>query len=101
MRSSREGGARSLRQTTVDTGVVDDLGDQTGPAALVGCAETAACVAVEELVEPEVVFPVFVEVEEVGAGVHGATAFVVAYSAMVIMLAIQLIGEYRRVRARP
>ena len=30
-----------------------------------------------------------------------ATAFVIAYSAMVIMLAIQLVGEYRRVRARP
>jgi len=30
-----------------------------------------------------------------------ATAFVIAYSAMVAILAIQLTGEYRRVRARP
>ena len=30
-----------------------------------------------------------------------ASAFVIAYAAMVIMLAIQLTGEYRRVRARP
>lgn len=73
-------------------GVVDNLGDETGPAALVGSSETTTGIAVEELVEPEVVLPVLVEVKQVGLCVDGAAALVVA-GEEVLHSVLKLLGD--------
>ncbi|KAI6769956.1 hypothetical protein HG530_004585 [Fusarium avenaceum] len=39
--------------------------NQSSPSTLVGSAQTAATVAIKELVEPKVIFPVFVKVEAI------------------------------------
>lgn len=69
--------ARSLRQTAVDTSVVDQLGDQTGPTSLMGRTHTLAGIAVEELVEPNQIFPVLVLVEPLVLAVAGTVAVIV------------------------
>lgn len=46
-------------------GIVDDLGDETCPSALVGRSQSTSGVSIEELVEPHVVLPVLVEIEEI------------------------------------
>lgn len=57
---------------------MDDLCNQACPATLVRGTETTAGITVEELVEPEVILPVLVKVEQVRLGIDGATALVVA-----------------------
>lgn len=73
---------RGLWQAAVDAGVVDHLGHQTRPAALVGGPEPTARVAVEELKEPQVVSPVRIKVERVVARVDRTTTFVVTHHEM-------------------
>lgn len=72
--------------------VLDDLGDKTSPAALVGSTKTAAGIAVKELVEPEVVLPMLVKVEEIGVRIDGTTAFVVAGEEM-LHAVLKLLGD--------
>jgi hypothetical protein len=55
----------------------DHVGDKTGPSGLVRRSETAAVVAVEELVELHVVLEVGVVVEHVVAAVVGPVALLV------------------------
>lgn len=57
--------------------VMDDLGDETRPPTLMGGSKTSTCVSVEELVEPHIVFPVLVKIEQVGVVVDCAASFVV------------------------
>lgn len=56
--------------------VVDHAGDEACPAALVAGSEPPSRVAVEKLVEPEVVFPVFIKVQAVVAGVDASSPIV-------------------------
>jgi len=71
---------------------MDDLRNETSPAALVGSTETATGIAVEELVEPEVVFPVLVKVKEIGTPIDGTTALVVAGKEMLHPV-LKLLGD--------
>ena len=43
------------RQTTIGASILDDLGDQTCPAGLMRCADTAASVAVKVFVEENMI----------------------------------------------
>lgn len=76
--------------------VVNDLCNQTSPAALVGGTQAAAGIAVEELVEPEVILPVLVKVEEVRLGIDGAAALVVAGKEMLHSV-LKLLGDMAQV----
>src|SRR4051794_35995693 len=58
--------------------LIDQRGDQAGPARLVRRAEPFAGVGVEELVEQEQISPVRVALEFLHPAVHGAKAVAVA-----------------------
>ena len=85
-----------MRQATVDTGIVDHLGHQTGPTTLMAGTETSAAVAVEELVKPQVVLPVRVKVEHVVAVVDG-TSSVIATSHKMLKTVLNLFGNMSKV----
>jgi hypothetical protein len=71
-----------LREAAIDTRIMYHLRDQARPAALMCGAETAAAVAVEELVEPEVFFPVGVEIEDVVPVINSSSTVVVSRKKM-------------------
>lgn len=71
---------------------MDDLGDETSPTALVGSSETAAGIAVKEFVEPEVVLPVLIKVEQIGVRVDGTAALVIAGEEMLHPV-LKLLGD--------
>lgn len=77
--SRRPGG---LWHAACDAGVVDDLRDQSRPAALVARPQPSPGVGVEEFVEPHVVLPIGVEIQSVVAVVDGAAAIVSASEEM-------------------
>lgn len=83
----------SSRQTTFSTGVLDDFGDQTRPASLMRCANSAARVAVKVLVEEDVI-------AEIGIMVHFAVKTVV--STFTIFIAEEDVAEsLRSERGKP
>ena len=88
----RGGRPRCLRHATCDARVVDDLGDQARPAALVARAQPAPRVRVEEFVKPHVVLPIGIEVQGVVAVVDGAAAIVPAGEEMLDAV-LQLLGD--------
>lgn len=51
--------------------------DQTRPAALMASSQAPACVAIEELVEPKVVLPMRIEIEQVITGIDAPPAILV------------------------
>lgn len=57
-------------------GIMYHFSDQTGPTALMGGTKSAARISIEELVEPQVVFPMRVEVQPVVAVVDSSPAVV-------------------------
>lgn len=57
--------------------VMDDLGNQASPAALVRCSKAPSGITVKEFVEPHVIFPVLIEVEKVRVVVYRSTSFIV------------------------
>lgn len=88
----RGGRARGLRHAARDARVVDDLGDQARPAALVARPQPAPRVGVEELVEPHVVLPVGIEIQGVVAVVDGAAAVIPA-GEEVLDPVLELLGD--------
>jgi len=62
----------------VGTPFVDQRGDKAGPTRLVGCTETHARIAVEVLVESEVVAPVRIRLELFDIAVLGSTTVRIA-----------------------
>lgn len=58
--------------------IVDHLGYQSSPATLMAGTKTAAGVAIEELVEPNIVLPVGVIVKHFVAGMDGSLARIIA-----------------------
>ena len=58
--------------------LLEQLGYQAGPAGLVAGAEAGAVVAVEVFVEQDVIAPMRVGLELVGAAEHGTAAVLVA-----------------------
>lgn len=57
--------------------VMNQPSNETGPSGLVSSAETPTGVAVKELVEPKVVFPVLVVVEAIISSVDAAPSVVI------------------------
>ena len=62
----------ALRLAAGVAALLDQLGDEGGPARLVGSAQAAAGVAVEELVEEDVVFPEGIGLKFFNRAVDGA-----------------------------
>lgn len=75
---------------------MDDLCNEARPTALMGGTEAAACIAIEELVEPEVILPVLIEVEEIRLGIDGSTALVVAGEEMLHSV-LEFLGDVAKV----
>lgn len=83
---------RCLRHAACDARVVDDLGDQSRPAALVACPQPSPGIGVEEFVEPHVILPIGIEIQGVVAVVDGAAAIVTAGEEMLDAV-LELLGD--------
>lgn len=75
---------------------MNDLCNQPGPTTLVRCAETTARVAVEELVEPQVILPVLIEIEQIGMAVDSPAPFVISCKQMLHSV-LEFLGDMTQV----
>lgn len=89
-------GSGSLGQTAVDTSVVDQFGDQTGPTSLMGSAHTLTGVTVEELMEPNQILPVLILVESLVLAVASTVAIVIL-GEDVLETMLKLLGDVAKV----
>ena len=62
---------------TVEGLLLDELGDEAGPAGLVGCAQARAAVAVEKFVKQKVILEIRICVKERIIAEAGAAAVIV------------------------
>lgn len=58
--------------------VMNQPSNKTGPSGLMSSTETPSCVAVKELVEPKVVFPVLIVIKAIISSVDAASSVVIS-----------------------
>src|ERR1700722_5989846 len=72
--SSCGAAGRKMTLDTLFSALLDQLGDQAGPAGLVTRAEAGAIVCMEIFIEQEQISPVWIALEQFGAAGNGAAA---------------------------
>ena len=93
---SNAGGPRGMGQATIHTGIMNHLGNQTRPPGLMRSSETVAGVAVEKLVEEDIVAPMDVVVEHIASAIAGPAAVIVS-NEDVLQAVLKLLGHLAKV----